>query len=60
MFGLTKAQQNKCKDVYKDDDGYWAILKPEFVLVGYYSERTIHEDTSSEFREAFKLIKKAM
>ena len=32
MFGLTKAQIAKCKDIYKDEDGYWAILKGEYVL----------------------------
>lgn len=59
MFGLTKNQQEKCQDVYKDQDGYWAMLKPEYRLVGYFSDRIIHEDTLKEFKECFKHIKKA-
>ena len=48
----------KCKDIYKDEDGYWAILKPEYILDGYYAFGVIHEDTQAEFRSAFKLIRK--
>lgn len=58
MFGLTNRQIAKCKDIYKDEDGYWAILKHEYVLDGYYALRVIHEDTQTEFRRVFKLIKK--
>lgn len=56
MFGLSKKQMEKCKDIYKDDDGYWAILKDGYKLVGYFSEHIIHEDTAKEFRRCFKYI----
>lgn len=57
MFGLTKAQIAKCKDIYKDEDGYWAILKGEYVLEDYYALGVIHEDTQKAFKAAFNLIK---
>lgn len=58
MFGLTGAQVAKCKDIYKDDDGYWAILKDDYVLEGYYAYGVIHEDSQKSFRAAFNLIKR--
>ena len=56
MFGLTKTQMEKCNDIYHDEDGYWAILKPEYRLEDYYGERTIHEDDKKSFNDAFRYV----
>lgn len=56
MFGLTKKQLSMCKDVWKDSDGYWAMLKPEFVTQD--GGHTIHEDDLQHFRKEFKLVRK--
>ena len=58
MFGLTEKQMAKCKDLFKDEDGYWAFLKEGYVLKGYFSQHVIHEDTLAEFKKCFKYIEK--
>lgn len=56
MFGLTKKQMAMCKDVWKDCDGYWAMLKPEFVTQD--GGNTIHEDDVKHLRQEFNLVRK--
>lgn len=57
VYGLSEKQMAKCKDIYRDEDGYWAILADGYRLSGYFSEHIIHEDTLKEFRKAFRCIK---
>ena len=50
MKGIPKKYQTSVKDFYKDEDGWWIVLKhdSEWVLEEYYAERVIHEDTKAE------------
>lgn len=40
-----------CNDLYHDEDGYWAILKPCYCYD--HNSRCLHEDTLKELVEAF-------
>lgn len=46
------------KDIYRDDDGFWATLNcnGQYILKNYLSDYTIHEDNLKEFLSKFKLI----
>ena len=56
MYGLTKKQMSMCKDVWKDSDGYWAVLVSGFV--NQDGGHTIHEDDLKHFHAEFKRIRK--
>lgn len=45
-----------CKDWFKDDDGYWFFLKPNYIMENYWGEKTIHEDTLQEVKTALQSI----
>lgn len=53
---VKPADRKAIKDAWTDDDGYWLTLAPGYKAVGYYSARTIHEDSYKEMLEAIKSI----
>ena len=50
LKGIPKKYHSSIRDFYKDEDGWWMILKQDgqYVLDGYCAEYTIHEDTKAE------------
>jgi hypothetical protein len=44
------------RSIYEDEDGWWITLWPsgEYILEGYYSEYTIHEDTKEDALTALR------
>ena len=51
-----KELERLCKDHYRDADGYWYILNNNWIAKGYYSEKTIHEDTKRDVLDALRGI----
>lgn len=44
------------KAYYRDHDGWWFVLKPEYKARNYYSCHTIHEPDIKKLRAALKNI----
>lgn len=53
---IPKKYRNSIADFYKDEDGWWIELKSdgEYILDGYYSSYTIHEDTKANALREFR------
>lgn len=53
---IAKKYQPAIKDIYHDEDGYWCVLscEGEYILDGYDSEYTIHEDTMREVKQILR------
>jgi hypothetical protein len=57
---VPKRYQSKVKDFYRDQDGYWAILKGGYYNAadgGYDELHTIHEDVYSDVVKKMREIK---
>ena len=47
------------KECYKDEDGWWVILKPGYVNAAMDDARTVNGENWQQLREAMKEVKKA-
>jgi uncharacterized protein (UPF0262 family) len=57
MLKLPKKYNNIVKDYYKDQDGYWLILKDGYIEPDMQA-RTIHEESHNEIVNKLKTCKK--
>jgi hypothetical protein len=46
------------KELYHDDDGWWAILKPEYANTAMDNASTVNGETYQQLCEAMKEVKK--
>jgi hypothetical protein len=53
---VPKKYHPAIKDIYRDEDGYWAYIENGYKIDNYYTEHTIHEDTLREFLQIFKYV----
>lgn len=56
MKYVPKKYYSSIRDFYKDSEGYWLCLKAngDYILEGYFSEYTIHENTINEVMMVFR------
>ena len=55
---IPKKYHPAIKDIYKDEDGFWAYIENGYKVKDYYTEHTIHEDTLTEFKRVFASVVK--
>lgn len=55
---IPKKYHPAIKDIYKDEDGFWAYIENGYKIKDYYTEHTIHEDTLTEFKRVFASVVK--
>lgn len=55
---IPKKYHPAIKDIYKDEDGFWAYIENGYKVKDYYTEHTIHEDTLTEFKRVFAKVVK--
>ena len=53
---IPKRYRDSIADFYKDEDGWWIVLKEsgKYFLDGYYATHTIHEDTKADALREFR------
>lgn len=54
---LTKKQKEFVKEIYKDEDGIWCLLKTGYGY-GIDENSVIHCETYSELKEELKYVSK--
>lgn len=55
---IPKKYHPAIKDIYTDEDGFWAYIENGYKVKDYYAEHTIHEDTLTEFKRVFRKVVK--
>lgn len=55
---IPKKYHPAIKDIYKDEDGFWAYIENGYKVKNYYTEHTIHEDTLTEFKRVLASVVK--
>ncbi len=55
---IPKKYHPAIKDIYRDEDGFWAYIENGYKVKDYYTEHTIHEDTLTEFKRVFASVVK--
>lgn len=55
---ISKRYHKAIKNIYKDEDGFWAYIGNGYKIDNYFSKHTIHEDTLTEFKRIFKQVVK--